>query len=145
MTGRASREISIDGRRVRLVDAWRAPGGLGLGYFLADSEDPKVPADRRTELPPGTAVDDLSEEDVLLLWENAAPLTATEARFEDSAGESWLAQATGPAWSETGAADAVGVRIVCLTADRETVECRGLRLSELGASGLRALVDPLEE
>lgn len=144
MTGRPVREVCVDGGRVRLVEAWRAPSGLGLAYFLADP-GPESLADRRAGLPAGTGVSDLSEDAVRELWEGAAPLTATEVRFEDSRGDSWLAQATGPAWSESGAADAVGVRLVCLTADRETLELSRIPLPDLEPADLRALVDGPEE
>ena len=137
MTPNGGRRLDVDGG-ARLVEAWRAPGGLGLAYFLADAGSS---ADRRAALPAGTGIAELTDEEARELWEGGAPLTATEIRFEDSIGESWLAQATGPAWSEGGAAHAIGVLLVCLTDARGRIERAGLRLSDLAPADLAALVE----
>jgi len=141
MSDRPSRELDIDGRAWRLVDAWRSTGGMGLGYFVClDPEEGPGSTDRRAVLPKGTGLGDLGESDIVELWKGAAPLTGSERRFEDDGGDLWLAQATGPAWSEGGATDAIGLRLVCLTRDAGPVEVGRRRLSDLEDDDLSGLV-----
>jgi len=142
MSDRPKREMEIDGRRWLLVDAWRSPGGRGLGYFVCVRCEEPTPgtADRRVILPGGRSLEEIDEQELRDLWERAAPLTASERRFEDEDGDLWLAQATGPVWSEDGATDATGFRLACLTRDRPLVEVRRHPLCDLRDDDLAALV-----
>jgi hypothetical protein len=137
MSRRPQKEVSIEGKTWGLVDAWRAPGGRGLGYFLAEASE----SDRRASLAVEVDVESLSEGDVLALWDTATPLTSTERRFS-AGGEVWLAQASGPAWAESAAAGLVGVRLRCLTASRAVSEIAGVVLGDLADEELAELVDP---
>jgi len=115
---------------------------MGLGYFVCPGPEEGKPGapDRRVVLPPGRSLADLDGQEVAALWEGAAPLTDSERRFPDDGGELWLAQATGPVWSDSGANDAIGFRLVCLTRDCAPVEIRSRRLSEMEDGDLSALV-----
>lgn len=133
-------EVTLEGRSWRLIDAGRAPSGLGLGYFLpADGGE----GDRRVALEPDAGVASLSGEALETLWQGAAPLTATERRFEDAGGDVWLAQSVGPVWAEAGtAADAVGIRLRCLTSVRPPVSRTGLTPATLSNAELVELAGP---
>lgn len=130
-------EVTLEGRTWRLIDAGRAPSGLGLGYFLpADGGE----GDLRVALEPDADVASLSPEALDSLWREGAPLTATEKRFTDAGGDLWLAQSTGPVWAAAGAAaDAVGIRLRCLTSDRPPVSRTGRTLETLSDEDLVAL------
>lgn len=142
MSARPRREVVIEGHTWVLLDAWRSAGGLGLGYFARrgpegwTSED----TDRRVALPTGRSLEDLEEHEVVELWDSGAPLTATERRFQTAGGDLWLAQGSGPVWNaDGGAANAIGLRLACLTHDVPPVELPGRRLSELGDDELATL------
>lgn len=135
MNLRPRRDLSIDGADLVLVEAWRAPSGLGLGYFLSSGTD----GDRRVELAAGIDLASLDEEAVSALWESAAPLTSTERRISVD-GDSWLAQASGPVWAEGAAVGTLGVRLTCLTSERATIAVAGVRLDDLDEGRLSALV-----
>ncbi len=145
MTGcgaRPRRSGTIEGASWTVYEAARARSGLGLGYFVCD--DPEV-ADRRTALPAGLALSDLDDEAFHALWEAGRPLTPTERRVVDGNGAIWLAQSMGPVWAEGGrAADAVGLRLCCISAHRPVVELNGATLSEMSDAELIARVAPPE-
>ena len=137
MNKRPGRDLSIEGATWRLVNAWRAQSGQGLGYFLAEAPED----DRRAALDPGVDFESLSEADVLALWAGAAGLTPTERRFSAS-GEVWLAQASGPVWADGAAAGLTGLRVRCLTAETPVRDFSHLSLRDLGEEELAALVEP---
>lgn len=138
MTPRPRIEHEIDGTRWTLFDAWRAPGGLGLGYFVA----PGSVADRRVALEPGIEVTALDEAAFRELWERATGLTDTERRIAGPRGRPWLAQSYGPVWHEGGTArEVIGVRLRCLSDEAPVSMLRGVSLPELSDDELSAAID----
>lgn len=138
MTRRPRIEHEIDGTRWTLFDAWRAPGGLGLGYFVAADDAP----DRRVALEPGTDVTDLDRAAFRELRETAAGLTDTERRIAGPGGRPWLAQAYGPVWHEGGTArEVIGVRLRCLSDEEPVAVLRGVPLAELSDDELSTAID----
>lgn len=128
MSERPRIEHEIDGARWTLFDAWREPGGLGLGYFVATGDAP----DRRVALEPDTDVTRLDAAGFRAVWETATGLTGTERRITDPRGRPWLAQAYGPVWHEGGTArEVIGVRLRCLSEDAPVAVVRGVPLSEV--------------
>ncbi|MDT8436391.1 MAG: hypothetical protein RRA92_06500 [Gemmatimonadota bacterium] len=110
------------------VELRRGPSGLGLVVFL--------PGGRRAVLEPGVTLADLDDGARRELESGAAPLTPTEALFEDPDGAWWLAQATGPAWAEEGAAaDIVGTRFTRLDGSGRRLEAAGASWARLAAGG----------
>lgn len=138
MSRRPRLDHEIDGVRWTLFDAWRAPGGLGLGYFISAGDAP----DRRVALGPGTHVTDLDEAAFRELWEAAPGLTTTERRIAGPDGRPWLAQSYGPVWHEGGTArEVIGVRLRCLSDEEPPAVLRGVPLEELSDDDLRAAID----
>lgn len=138
MTARAARTIQIEGQSVRVFEAWRAPSGLGLAYFAAEG-DPGL--DRRSALDPAVSFTDLTDDEVQALWTEAASLTPTERRLTDPTGRLWLAQGVGPVWARGGtAADAVGVRFVCLSAQQPPIHVGGVALDLSSEAELLAVL-----
>jgi len=137
MSARPRIEHEIEGVAWTLFDAWREPGGLGLGYFVTDGAP-----DRRVALAPDTDVTGLDASGFRALWETASGLTNTERRITGPRGRPWLAQAYGPVWHEGGAArEVVGVRLRCLSEDEPVAIVPGVPLSEVTDEELRAAID----
>ncbi len=131
----------------RAIDAWRAPGGVGLCYMLKWADGRPAGSDRddrRARLEPGTELDALEPEALRRLWESGAALTVTERRVVDAAGAVWLAQNAGPVWSdERGGEDATGIRFRCLSDERPAVETSGGHVAEMTEAELaQALAAP---
>ena len=127
--GSGVRELELEGRRWRAIEAWRGRGGRGLCYFapLEDGalvEDDR--ADRRASLEPGEEVASLDRGRLESLWSEAAPLTATEQRIRDIEGRPWLAQSSGPVWAEADtAAGLTGLVFTSLDGTGERLEVSG--------------------
>ncbi len=121
---RPHQRVEIEGEAWDVFEAWRAPSGLGLVYFVRATREE---GDRRAEVDPGTRFEDLDASRLAEMWQGASSLTESERRLVDGEGEVWLLQAEGPVWGEGGAADAVGTRARCLTATRDGVVLRGVR------------------
>lgn len=136
MIERPRRDVEIGGAPHVLIDVWRSPTGLGLGYFLG----PDPSADRRAVLDSETDVGEMGDDEAAALWAAGVPLTPTERRFVGGDGEVWLAQATGPVWGHGAAPGILGLRLVCLTADRPRVEVSATTLNELEDDDLVRLV-----
>lgn len=127
----------IDGVRWTLFDAWRAAGGRGLGYFIAEGDSP----DRRAALDADTDVTRLDEAAFRALLDEAVELTDTERRFAGPRGRPWLAQAYGPVWHEGGTArEVIGARLRCLSDETAVVVVPGAPLAELSDDELRAAI-----
>lgn len=137
MSARPRSEHAIDGATWTVFDAWRTPGGLGLGYFVG----PGDASDRRVPLSPDVDVEDLDRSAFRALWEAAVGLTATERRITGPGGRPWLAQAYGPVWHEGGTArEVIGVRLRCLSDAIPVAFLRGVSLSEVSDDELRAAI-----
>ncbi len=140
------RFFDAGGATWRAIEAWRAPGGVGLCYLLKWSDGRPAGTDRddrRARLEPGTELDALDTEALRRRWEGGAALTATERRVVDAAGAVWLVQNTGPVWSdERGGEDATGIRFRCLTDPRPVLETSGRHVAELSEA---ELLDALAE
>ena len=142
MTRRPRAELTVDRETWLALDAWRSGRGLGLVYFLhLEDGTPGDPAsDRRAPLPPDADLSVLDAAELHELWAGAVELTPTERRLVAPDGSIWLAQGTGPAWSDGGAVDAIGVRLRCLSDERPIREIPGLRISEATDSRLEEAI-----
>ncbi len=140
--GRPHRSGQVEGVAWQLFDAWRATSRLGLGYFIRED---RAPGDRKVELRPGESVSDLDDAGFEELWGRAHELTPSERRVVDEEGAVWLAQGMGPVWAEGGAAaNAIGFRLRCISADRRIVERKGKAPNEVSEAELiEALRPPL--
>lgn len=120
---RHSRELEIEDRRWRAVEAWRGASGHALVYFLplADGEEVgEDRVDRRASLPPGSSLEELTAAELRELWDRGTGLTETERRFRAPDGRLWLAQSQGPVWAEGGVAGGLtGVTFTSLEGERE--------------------------
>jgi len=140
---RPARTVEIDGGEIafRAVEAWRAPGGPALCYFVRlESGEPGAGdrEDRRAALDPGRTLTDLDRAELRDLLDGAAPLTATERRFRAPDGRFWLAQSVGPVWAEESAAEAVtGVRFTSLEGELERLEGPGGHVGRASEEELR--------
>lgn len=117
MSERGERTLEADGRAWRVVEAWRASGGLGLVYFLP-LEDGEVPEDdredRRAALEPGETVEGLEPGTLRQRLAEATALTETERRFRAPDGRPWLVQSVGPVWSDGVASGLTGLLFTAL-------------------------------
>lgn len=124
----ADRKAHSGGRRPRetgsgeeAVQAWRTAEGHGLILFLPGGERALLEDDRDLA--------DLSDGELAELRERAVPLTPTEAVFAAPDGRRWLAQATGPAWSNEAAPGILGTRFTSLEGTYERFDAAGTPLT----------------
>ena len=141
MTERAERELEWDGRRYRVVEAWRASTGWALGYALLLEEG--APAsqdreDRRFPLAPDERLGDLDPDALRERLGEAAGITVTERRFADRDVRPWLAQNIGPVWAAGEiAAGLTGVLFTALAGPERRVRAPGGHVAPMSDEELR--------
>lgn len=141
---RSSRVVESGEGPFRALVAWRGRASdRALLYFLAldaDAPDPDDRRDRRAPLGPGREPGDLSEEDLLELLAEAAPLTGTERRFRAPDGRLWLAQSIGPVWADEEPAEgSTGLLFTSLEGASERLRAPGAHAGALEEAELADL------
>jgi len=134
MSSQSARTLEIDGRTVQVLEAWRAPSGLGLAYFVVENAEE---LDRRSVLEVGEELAVMPDDVLEVRWAGAARLTPTERRLVDRESRLWLVQGLGPVWAEGGtAADAVGMRVRCLSEALPSLDLTGVRPDQISNAEL---------
>lgn len=116
--------------------------GLELAEILITSRGSSLvlafPGARRILLGPGCRISELTSAELATVLAGACRLTLTEAVFTAPDGGRWLAQAVGPVWAGSEAAEGlVGTMFTSIDGGYERFEVRGSPLRPGGEDGQR--------